>query len=131
MMHGHRDHARWLHFNMFVVARHVRPDFTVIDGLEGMEGNGPINGVPVKHGIALAGPDVIAVDRIGAELMGVDIANMGYLHFCAGDGLGNMDRSKIRIIGSGDPAKHVVRYKMHENIEWQLKWREPFAIVKK
>ncbi|MHB9027280.1 MAG: DUF362 domain-containing protein, partial [Candidatus Latescibacterota bacterium] len=59
LMHGHRDHARWLHYNMFLIARHVRPDFTVIDGLEGMEGNGPVNGTGIPHGIALAGPDVI------------------------------------------------------------------------
>jgi hypothetical protein len=62
--------------------------------------------------------------------MGVDIADVGYLHFCAGDGLGNLDRSKIRIIGSEEPAKHVVKYKLHDKIEWQKQWREPFEMVK-
>jgi len=53
----HSGGSRWLHYNMFLVANTARPDFTIIDGVEGMEGNGPIGGTPVDHRIALAGFD--------------------------------------------------------------------------
>ena len=43
-----------------------------VDGYIGMEGRGPVNGTIVEHRIALAGHDVIAVDRIGLELMGIN-----------------------------------------------------------
>lgn len=48
----------------------VRPDFTIIDGVEGMEIDGPIGGTPVAHKIALAGQDVVAVDSMCCRLMG-------------------------------------------------------------
>jgi uncharacterized protein (DUF362 family) len=114
----------WLHYNLFTVARAVRPDFTVIDGLEGLQGQGPTKGEPVDHRIALAGPDVIAVDRIAAECMGVDIADIGYLNFCAEAGLGNVDRANIRILGGEDPARHVIKYRLRDNIDWQMQWRQ-------
>ena len=121
----------WLHYNMFAVAQAVRPDFTVIDGLEGVQGQGPTKGDPVDHRIALAGPDVIAVDRIAAELMGVDIADVGYLNFCAEAGLGNVDRAKIRILGSEDPANHVIKYRLRDNIDWQMQWRKDLPLIEK
>ena len=122
-MHG--SSSRWLHYNMFLVAQKVRPQLTVLDGLEGMEGNGPLNGTPVEHGVALAGTDVMAVDSIGAQLMNVPLENLGYLNFCADAGLGIIDRSKIDIIGDAKPADHVIKYELAGNIEQQLLWKQP------
>jgi len=127
MMHGRGPW--WLHYNIYLVAREVRPDFTVIDGFEGCEGDGPTMGEPVDHHIALAGPDVIAVDRIATDLMGVDIADVGYLNFCALAGLGNVDRAKIDILGTEDPAKFVRKYRMNKNIDWQMKWRKDLQLA--
>ncbi|HYW47476.1 MAG TPA: DUF362 domain-containing protein [Bryobacteraceae bacterium] len=44
----------------------------IVDGFEGMEGNGPASGTPVPHRIALASTDFLAVDRVGLECMGID-----------------------------------------------------------
>ncbi len=118
----------WLNYNMFVVAQRVRPQFTVIDGLEGMEGDGPIHGTRVEHGFALAGPDVVAVDRIAVDLMGFDIADIGYLNYCADAELGIIDRSKIKILGSKDPDDFVIKYKPHKAFKYQLYWKKDIAI---
>jgi uncharacterized protein (DUF362 family) len=128
MMHG--SGPWWLHYNLFTVAREVRPNFTVIDGLEGLEGNGPTEGEPVDHRIALAGTDVIAIDRIVTGCMGVDIADVGYLNFCAAAGLGNIDLGRIKIIGSERPSDHVRKYKLNRNIDWQMRWREKLPLEK-
>ncbi|MFC1539403.1 DUF362 domain-containing protein [Candidatus Latescibacterota bacterium] len=112
-----------LNHNIFLMAHRVRPDFCVLDGFEGMEGSGPSNGTPVDHKIALAGPDFVSVDRIGSELMGIPWEDIGYLQFCANAGLGQGDRSKINIIGE-NPSNHVIKYKLHENIESQYKWKD-------
>ena len=37
----HSGGPRWLHYNMYQVAKHVRADLSIIDGVEGMQGNGP------------------------------------------------------------------------------------------
>ena len=110
---------------MFLVAQKVRPKFTILDGLEGMEGSGPLNGTPVEHGVALAGTDVMAVDSIGAQLMDVPLENLGYLNYCADAGLGIIDREKIDIISEAKPTDHIIKYKLAGNIEEQLQWKEP------
>jgi len=120
----------WLHYNLYMVAQASRPNFTIIDGLEGLQGDGPTKGDPVDHRIALAGTDVIAVDRIATDCMGVDIADMGYLNFCAEAGLGNTDLGRIRIIGSEKPADHVIKYHLCQNIAWQMQWRQELPLVK-
>jgi len=48
--------------------------------------------------------DWVAADRIGVELMGIDIADVGYLNYCASEEYGEIDRNNIKIIGSKDPA---------------------------
>jgi uncharacterized protein (DUF362 family) len=134
MNYKRRMHAggpRWLHYNMYQLAKQVRPDFTIIDGVEGMQGNGPNNGVPADHRMALAGEDVMAVDSLCAKLMGIPLENIGYLNFCAADGLGIIDREKIDILGGKDPDKYVMSYKLSDNIASQLQWKEPLNPTQK
>jgi uncharacterized protein (DUF362 family) len=119
LMHQGIKEINW---NLFQVAGSVRPRLAVLDGFEGMQGNGPIRGTSAPHGVALAGTDFVAVDRIGAELMGVDFGDIGYLNYCANAGYGQGDRAKIQVVGA-DVAQHVVKYTMHEKFEEQLTWK--------
>jgi uncharacterized protein (DUF362 family) len=112
------------------MAHRVHPDFSVLDGVEGSQGNGPTEGEPVDHRVVLAGQDYVAVDRIGSELMGIPWENIGYLQYCASAGLGQGDRSKIKVIGA-DPGSHIIKYKLHKNIEWQLSWKNDLSLVEK
>jgi len=114
---------KMINYNIFMMATRRTPDFCVIDGTEGMEGNGPINGTPVDHQVALAGFDVVSVDRIGSELMGIPWEDIGCLQYCADAGLGQGDRDKIKVTGL-DPKDHVIKYKLHDNIEMQLMWKQ-------
>jgi uncharacterized protein (DUF362 family)/NAD-dependent dihydropyrimidine dehydrogenase PreA subunit len=50
----------------------VRPSFAVMDGIMGMEGNGPSHGKPVNSGVILASPDCVSLDIIAAEMIGFD-----------------------------------------------------------
>jgi uncharacterized protein (DUF362 family) len=118
----HSVGTRNLNFNVFLLARKIQPDLAVIDGFEGMEGNGPTKGTPVDHRVALASADFVAADRVGCMLMGVDFGDVGYLTYCANAGLGRGDLSAIHIIGP-DPAPHVIPYALHENIAQQLEWK--------
>ncbi|MDP2982659.1 MAG: DUF362 domain-containing protein [Candidatus Latescibacter sp.] len=122
MMHSGGN--RGLSYNLFRVAEMgVRPDLAVLDGVVGMEGNGPVSGPPIDHGVVLAGTDWLAVDRMGVELMGIDYRRVIYLRWCGQVGMGQDDRSKIEIIGP-DPANYVKTYKLHRNIAEQLAWIE-------
>ena len=46
--------------------------YTVIDGIVGMEGNGPMHGTPKDCGVIIAGEDPVATDAVAATLMGYD-----------------------------------------------------------
>jgi len=124
----HSGGSRFLHYNMFLMTPYVMPDFAIIDGMEGMEGNGPIGGTPVDHRIALASFDPIAMDSMAARLMDIPLENVGYLNYLAAAGMGNIDRDKIDIVGGKDPAKSVITYKLPNNITQQLEWKDPLNL---
>jgi len=124
----HSGGPRWLHYNLFLAAQHIRPHLTVIDGLEGMQGSGPIRGTAIDHGVALAGTDVCAVDAITAQLMGIPLENIGYLTYCGNAGLGVTDAARIDIVGDKAPKDYVKKYELHANIEQLLDWRTDLSV---
>ena len=65
----------------------IQPDLAVLDGIVGMEGNGPWNGTPIKHGIAIASTDWLAADRLAVELMSIDYKYVKYLQWCSEAGM--------------------------------------------
>ena len=118
----HSGGSRGLSYNLFLLANMgIRPDLAVLDGIVGMEGNGPVSGTPVEQGVALASANPIAADRLGIELMGIDYSEVKYLQWCSSAGMGNDDLSKIKIIGQ-DYKPHIIKYKMNDNIEKQREW---------
>jgi uncharacterized protein (DUF362 family) len=98
-MHPADVGARVLDYNLFTIMQHLHIDLGVLDGFEGMEGNGPILGEPVDHRVALAGTDYLAVDRVGTEVMGGDFDEIRYLNYLWDWNFGEGDLSKIRILG--------------------------------
>ena len=120
----HGGGYKGIHYNLYDLAPRLHPHLAVIDGFEGMEGNGPSNGTPVDHRICVASPDWLAADRVAVELMGVDFSMIGYLNYCAQAGSGVADLSKIGIVGESI-NKHIKPYKLHNNIEKQLILNKP------
>ena len=120
--------VRQSHYNMMVTAQRMQPHWgaTVIDGFEGMEGNGPGSGTPVESRVAIASTDFIAADRVAVEAMGVDPAWPGYLNFCCQAGIGQYDLSKIDIRGEKLAAVRR-KYQLHPDIERQLLWMGPLT----
>jgi uncharacterized protein (DUF362 family) len=58
----------------------VRPHLAIVDGIIGMEGDGPIMGKPKKSGVIVMGKNLPAVDSTCARLMGIDPQNISYLY---------------------------------------------------
>ncbi|HEO72297.1 MAG TPA: DUF362 domain-containing protein, partial [Candidatus Hydrogenedentes bacterium] len=120
IVHGGREN-QGIHFNLFHLAKKRAPDLTVLDGFEGMEHNGPVNGTPVDHRVAVASADWLAAERVGVELMGFDFAKVGYLTFCAKAGMGQANWDAIEIVGER-MTDHIRSYQPHDNIERQYRW---------
>jgi hypothetical protein len=72
----------------------VRPHFAILDGIEGMEGDGPIMGTPKHAGVLVLGRDLAAVDATAARIMGIDPGTVPYLRAARG-WLGTVSAEKI------------------------------------
>ncbi len=71
----------------------------VVDGIVGLQGDGPIFGSAASSGVIVVGTDLLAVDATCARLMGFDPRQIDYLDFAAWAGIGAIDENKIQIAG--------------------------------
>ena len=60
-----------------------RKAFAIVDGVIGMEGNGPIQGTPKPAGVLVMGSDLVAVDSTCCRVMGIDPEKVSYLRMAA------------------------------------------------
>ena len=84
----------------------VRPRLAIVDGIVGMEGDGPIMGSPCQANLLLMGTNLPAVDATGARLMGFDPRHIPYL-------------------GPAEPIrfdKHIVVIEIHERESAASRW---------
>ena len=77
------------------LTRIFRRSFAIVDGIVGMEGNGPIQGTPKPAGVLVMGRDLPAVDATCCRIMGIDPAKVEYLRMAADNGLGGFEESGI------------------------------------
>ena len=113
---AHGGGRRGTNFNLFQLGQRLHPDLAIVDGYEGMEGNGPTHGTAVPHRVCVVSPDWFAADRVSVELMGIDFARVPYLNYFADAGLGEADLRKIEVLG--EPiARHRRKYRLHERAQ--------------
>jgi uncharacterized protein (DUF362 family) len=62
----------------------VRPSFAIVDGIVGMEGDGPIMGTPKNVGCLLMGRNLTAVDATAVRVMGLNLYGVQYLTAASG-----------------------------------------------
>ena len=95
---------------------HLFPrQFAIVDGIVGMEGNGPIQGTPRHAGVLVAGSDVAAVDATCCRIMGIDPAKIEYLRLARGES--NLGQTSFRQIGEAVSA-------VRTNFELVDPWRQ-------
>src|SRR2546430_1776581 len=74
------------------------PQFAIVDGVVGMEGNGPLQGQAKQSGVLILGDDLVAVDAIAARLMTIEPRKIEYLEI-ADRFLGNISHDRIELVG--------------------------------
>jgi len=110
-----------IHWNILSLSKVLWPDLVVIDGMTGMEGDGPIDGDPVELGIAIASADALKADGIAARVMGLEPESIGYLFYMQTEGLG--DYSIEGLVGESiDDVKKI--FKLHGCYDVQKEWRD-------
>ena len=94
----------------------IVPQLTLMDAVEGMDGNGPSAGRKRDVGLLLAGNDAVAVDAIAGLAVGISPREISTCQLAARRGLGVCSPEEIQVLGE-DPEKlgieKFVRPKSH------------------
>jgi uncharacterized protein (DUF362 family) len=126
ILHGGGSHG--ININLAMLAPLLHPSLSVIDGFEGMEGDGPTGGSPVDHRVCVVSTDYLAADTVGASLMGIDPGDIGYLTYLAAAGVGESDLSKMEILGE-PVATLAKKYQRAPAMQNQLEWKNPARVT--
>ena len=99
---------------------------TIVDGITGQEGLGPIFGEPVHMNLVIASKDCVAADAVTSAVMGYDPEEVRTTVEAHERGLGEMDLQKIDI--KGEPIDTVKR-RFKRATEVKIEGVPPFTII--
>lgn len=92
-------HWRGIDNSIVDIAATRTPELAIVDGIVGMEGDGPLNGAPKALGVLVMGDDLVAVDATCCRLMQLDPARVGYLVLAQRKRLGQLATAHIQQLG--------------------------------
>jgi uncharacterized protein (DUF362 family) len=92
-------HWRGIDNSIVDIALTRAPDLAIVDGIIGMEGDGPLNGTPKELGALVMGCDALAVDATCCRLMRLDPEQLPYLILGRRKKLGLLAEMEIQQLG--------------------------------
>ena len=98
----------------------ARPGLTVVDGIVSMEGDGPSAGEPRRMNVVLSGEDAVAIDSCIARMIGVEPAKVAVIKEAHEAGLGEIDPSKIEILGERLEGFIVKDFKLPKTVTLKI-----------
>ncbi len=109
-------HKGKLSNNIADLASILRPSISVVDGIIAGEGH-ETSGNPVEMNLVIAGIDPVAVDAVGAAVMGISPTDVKHLVLAEEKGLGTCNLDEITVLG--EPIEKVKR-KFHRSFSSRL-----------
>jgi hypothetical protein len=105
----HGQHSAGDRIDPFIVdlAAFHPPDFTVIDGIRGLQYTEHNNNRPdqtIRSNLVMASSDPVAADALAAYLTGFNVNDIEFLHMAAAREMGSMDLDRTDVAGD-DPSK--------------------------
>ncbi len=83
------------------LAKNIRQDLILVDGIRCMEGNGPVVGTCREVGVVVAGTDPVSVDSVCSRIMCFDPHEIEHIASSHRMGIGEMDPDRIEVVGDG------------------------------
>lgn len=87
----------------------LSPSLTVLDGVVGMDGNGPNSGRPVPLGLILASTDALSLDQVICDLLGIPRISLMTNQVALEAGMG---RDGIEIVGESIEEVRIFRFEL-------------------
>jgi uncharacterized protein (DUF362 family) len=98
-------HWAGIHESILDITATVKPHLAIVDGIVGMQGDGPIMGSPVRTNVIVMGRNLPAVDATCARIMGINPEKIPYLKRASG-WLGAIRESNITQRGENIASVH-------------------------
>jgi uncharacterized protein (DUF362 family)/ferredoxin len=97
----------------------VQPSLTILDGIVGMEGNGPNSGQPIPLGLVLASTDSVSLDQIACDLLGISRKSLLTTRVAFEQGLG---KEEIEVVGERVVDMKIPRFQFptRSQPDWNL-----------
>ncbi len=97
----------------------VRPGLTILDGVVGMEGNGPGSGPAIPLGLILASRDALSVDQVACDLLGIPRRSLMTNRVALDRGLG---KEAIDILGEKVEDVRIPAFQLPSltRVDWNL-----------
>lgn len=92
-------HWRGIDNSIIDIALTRTPELAIVDGIIGMEGDGPLNGTAKHMGVLVMGNDLVAVDATCCRLMRLDPERIPYLLLGHAKKLGRLNAAEIKQLG--------------------------------
>lgn len=105
----------------------IKPALTIVDAIVAMDRTGPRSGEAYPLGILTGGVDVVALDRVHAEIVGLPDADFDLMNAARELGIGETNLSEIKILG--EPLAGVQASNFRFPVMMPVTF-SPFRIVK-
>ncbi len=122
--HSHRT----LHRRLAALYDLTQPDFCIVEGLRATaHGHFPpaalLEECLVEMNVLIGGPDTLAVDVVGARVLGYALEEVEHLRLCAEWGLGEGELARIDVRGLGlerftERLPHTLLRRLHPDVRW-------------
>lgn len=97
------------------ICYYVSPTLTIMDGVIGMEGDGPTAGVPRKIGVLLASQNPYAIDVVACNIINLEPSKVPTVQRCIERGFIQSDFSDICVVGESVEDKVIKDFKIPSN----------------
>jgi uncharacterized protein (DUF362 family)/NAD-dependent dihydropyrimidine dehydrogenase PreA subunit len=112
----HFSHPNAFSFSQMLVALNLllkpKVRLHIMDGIMGMEGNGPRNGDPAHVGVLLFSTDPVALDAVMCDLIELDPMRIATSGPGRRRGLGTCRMDEIEVVGDSVPASRPGSFKV-------------------
>lgn len=98
-----RVHIRGVHTSIADICKVFRPVLTIVDAMTCQEGDGPTYGDRIELGLIISGKDMVSVDKVCSQIIGLPWEEVKYIGLLDGQG----DIKDIKVIGESLSDVHV------------------------
>ncbi|GAB6100028.1 DUF362 domain-containing protein [Halanaerocella petrolearia] len=101
----------------------VSPDLAIMDGIIGLEGNGPgTTGDTCQIGTILASSDLVALDTVAASYLGYKADQVPIAEIASSRDLGSNDLDQIKVVGDFESTDKDYKLPSNAALNWLPSW---------